>query len=81
MLRKILILLKIDTRYKSIVTLAWVYIVSWTGLFFYMALNWNDLPIYIRIFFIPMIILSPDIESIKQLLRGEFKVYPEESGK
>ena len=78
MLRKILILLKIDTRYKSIVTIAWFYMISWTGIFLYMALNWNDLPIYIRMFFVPMIILSPDIESIKQLLRGEFKVYPKE---
>ncbi|WP_155901400.1 hypothetical protein [Mariprofundus ferrooxydans] len=64
------------TRQNKVVAIAWLYLVAWVAVSIGMMLNWNNLPIYIRVLIVPMIILCPDIESIKQLLRGEFRVFP-----
>jgi len=76
--RKLMLSLSINTREEKIIASAWVYVILWFGMFIFMILNWNDLPIYVRLLLFPMVILSPDYDSIKQLIKGEFIVHKNE---
>jgi len=76
--RKLMLSLSINTREEKIIASAWVYVILWFGLFIFMILNWNDLPIYVRLLLFPMVILSPAYDSIKQLITGEFIVHRNE---
>lgn len=79
--RKFMRSLSINTREEKIIAFAWIYIILWFGMFIFMTMNWNDLPIYVRLLLLPMIILSPDYDSIKQLIKGEFIVHKKEGSK
>ena len=79
--RKLLNQLNTNSREKKIYAIAWLFVIVWFGLFILMMINWNDLPTYVRLLLIPMLIFCPDYHSMKDLVKGEFTIQKTEKVK